>query len=56
MDLEALMIQIARILNESGVYKCGFTAIGEEIYAFGDCYVKPFKIDPVLYLTDVKGR
>ena len=57
-----LLIQIARILNESDLYKCGFIVIDGVLHSIettttdGVHYdVEYEEIDPALYLQDVRG-
>jgi len=57
MDKRALSIQIARLLTQSNEYKCGFTVVGDSIYAFPNTHgsITPFEIDPAMYLESVKA-
>jgi len=58
MDKRALSIQIARLLNESNLFKSGFTVIGESIYCMPidpDGTERSFEIDPALWLSDIKA-
>ena len=55
-----LMIEVARLLNQSNLYKCGFIVVGESIYALGSTRVNGqcdfWEIDPACYLKEVRAR
>jgi len=59
MKTDKLNIQIARLLNESNEFKCGFTAVGDSIYAMltdWDGTIHPTEINPALWLESIKGE
>ena len=56
MDKRKLNIQIARLLNESNEFECGFTVIGDEIWAMTTLHCRtPYAIDPAMYLEHIKA-
>lgn len=57
--MKALMIEIARLLTESNLYKCGFTVVGESIYAIGgrvNGQCDFWEINPALYLQEIHAN
>ena len=63
MKTDKLNIQIARLLNESNEYTCGFTASGDHIWAtitdgpgVQRSTLHSWVIDPALYLKSVKAE
>ena len=63
MNKRDLNIQIARLLNESNEYKCGFTASGDHIWAtitdgpgVSSSTLHSWVIDPAFYLESVKAE
>jgi len=57
VDKRKLNIQIARLLNESNEYRCGFMVIGEDLYSIttGENKCDYDIIDPEMYLKSVKA-
>ena len=55
--MRELLIQVARILTESDVYRCGFTVIGDSIYAvlIRDKRTEFMEIDPAKWLGTIHG-
>jgi len=59
MDMRELNIQIARLLNESNKFKCGFTASGDHIWATTtdpDTTMHSWVINPAAYLESVEAK
>ena len=62
MDMRKLNIQIARLLNESNKYTCGFTASGDHVWAtitdgpgVTRSTLHSWKIDPAMFLEHIKA-
>ena len=63
METDKLNIQIARLLNECNEFKCGFTAVGNSIWAtitdepgISKSALHSWVIDPAAYLESVSAE